>query len=498
MSICSILALAVDSHLGIKTMYYNFTDLGGRTFREQSLIFKIENLMDKIEAEEGRYLITGDARSEALYDQTKERLDMSFNELTRYFPKNGQIYNEILEAGALSEQWWRHVEQHETAMHQMHDPLSDSRRVYTDFSNCKKRIMIMAAFRKKMGEINHDLNDQRMQELHHLNQMSSNLAIRNWFLVGIVIVVVGVMEDIALRRLWNLERTRDHLRESEAKLQSTVIHLREATRLKSEFISNVSHEIRTPLNAILGFVQVLQNGTYGPLNEKQKDRLTYVHAGGRHLLSLINDILDLSKAESGKMDLENSSFSIHDLLQNSIDIFEEKARISSIDLVLEPGGNMDPITADKRKIQQIVFNLLSNALKFTPAGGRITVGTRVIDGNGKTSDFPFKSGLDQWELPLDGKIPPDKRFLLIFVRDTGIGIPPSELKNVFEPFRQVDGSHIRNFQGSGLGLSLVKRLAEIHGGTAWAESDGEGKGAAFFFTLPLESQENSSNKQKDS
>lgn len=483
-SILSILALAIYSQWEINKISLHFHELGHRSFRKQYMITKLDKLMDTMVVEEERFLITGNPNFKTSYTKAKGEINDVFRELIRYFPKETQGHKEILEIKDLSTRWQQYIKQHERTMLQRANRMTTAGRAGIDLFRSKETIDIIESLQKKVEQLNFALYVQRMERLKSLGRMNRNLAIRNWLLMGIAIVLVGIMEAIALMRLWKLERTKDYLRENEAKLQATVVELQEATRLKSEFLSNVSHEIRTPLNAILGFVQAMQRETYGPLNDKQKNRLTYVYNGGRHLLSLINDILDLSKVEAGKMDLEITPFSMSDLLQSSLNIFQEKAHYHNIDLLLESDKNMSPITGDKRKIQQIVYNLLSNALKFTPPGGRIALKTTIIADNMKISESCIEVKSKQSQILPNKKIFPGERLLLTSVRDTGIGIPTSELENIFEPFRQADGSHIRKFEGSGLGLSLVKRFVELHGGTVWAESSGPEKGSVFFFTLP--------------
>ncbi len=227
-----------------------------------------------------------------------------------------------------------------------------------------------------------------------------------------------------------------------------------ANRHKSEFLANMSHELRTPLNAIIGFSEVLLQGIFGEVNEKQREYLDDVLSSGKHLLSLINDILDLSKIEAGRMELELSTFSLADALESGMTIVQERATRHGITLSTIVPDDLPSIEADERKVKQILYNLLSNAVKFTPDGGRIEVRAGVEDG-----------------------------IVRIDVTDTGIGIAPEDQGKVFEEFQQVGRERSR--EGTGLGLTLTKRFVELHGGRIWVESV-PGTGSTFTFTLPLD------------
>ncbi|MBZ0273589.1 response regulator [bacterium] len=230
-----------------------------------------------------------------------------------------------------------------------------------------------------------------------------------------------------------------------------------ANTAKSEFLANMSHELRTPLNAIIGFSQILMNKDFGPLTEKQDRYVQSVHTSGLHLLNLINDILDLAKVESGKMELEPSDVNIGELLEGSLIMIREKAhnRGVAVKVDLDPDVAGKRFLADERKLKQIVYNLLSNAAKFTPGGGSITLSATRSDGE-----------------------------LRIHVKDTGIGILPEDQERIFLAFEQVDSSYARQVQGTGLGLTLCRNLVELHGGRIGVESQGEGTGSTFWFTIP--------------
>ncbi len=227
-----------------------------------------------------------------------------------------------------------------------------------------------------------------------------------------------------------------------------------ANKHKSEFLANMSHELRTPLNAIIGFSEVLLERLFGDLNDKQQDYLQDIHSSGRHLLNLINDILDLSKVEAGRMELELSTFDLPSAISNAMSLIRERAQRHEIALSVDLDPQLGEIVADERKLKQILLNLLSNAVKFTPDGGRIEVGARG-----------------------------GEREISISVHDTGIGIAAADQEAVFEEFRQVGRNYTSKQEGTGLGLALTRRFVELHGGTIHVESE-LGKGATFTFKLP--------------
>jgi signal transduction histidine kinase len=231
--------------------------------------------------------------------------------------------------------------------------------------------------------------------------------------------------------------------------------LEAASRHKSEFLANMSHELRTPLNAIIGFSEVLQEEMFGELNPKQMEYVQDIHGSGRHLLSLINDILDLSKVEAGRMELELAPFSLPAALENALTLIRERAARHELSLDLRVDPRVGDLLGDERKVRQVVLNLLSNAVKFTPPGGRVVVAAAPADGMVEVS-----------------------------VSDTGIGIAPEDHEAIFEEFRQVGTDYARKREGTGLGLSLAKRFVELHGGRIWVKSE-VGKGSTFTFTLPV-------------
>ena len=246
-------------------------------------------------------------------------------------------------------------------------------------------------------------------------------------------------------------------------IQDKSRQLEVANRHKSEFLANMSHELRTPLNAIIGFSEVLSEQMFGEVNDKQMEYLHDIHSSGQHLLTLINDVLDLSKIEAGRMELELSCFDLGLLLENSLTLVRERAQRNGLALALQVDDGLEEWVADARKVKQVVVNLLSNAVKFTPTGGSVTVRAKRLANGGDT----------QVELS---------------VIDTGVGIAPEEQAMVFEEFRQASGDYLRKAEGTGLGLSLAKRFVELHGGTIRVESQ-PGKGSTFAVTLPLLSLE---------
>jgi CheY-like chemotaxis protein/two-component sensor histidine kinase len=241
----------------------------------------------------------------------------------------------------------------------------------------------------------------------------------------------------------------------------------------------MSHELRTPLNAIIGFSEVLRDGLIGEMTEQQRGFIGNIFSSGEHLLSLINDILDLSKVEAGKMMLDLEAVQVSSLFVNSLSIIKEKAAARQIRLTMDAAEELGSIQADARKIKQIVYNLLSNAVKFTIDGGQVTLRASRVP----RADVGTLSGSRMGRsLPLaDNGF---AEFLQISVIDTGIGISPEGLEQLFKPFSQIDSGLARKFEGTGLGLAMVKLLAELHGGTVAVES-AVGEGSRFTVWLPL-------------
>jgi signal transduction histidine kinase/DNA-binding response OmpR family regulator len=261
-----------------------------------------------------------------------------------------------------------------------------------------------------------------------------------------------------------LEREIAERRRLEREANRAKIKAESATRAKSEFLANMSHELRTPLNSVIGFSEILADGTFGELNEKQRRYVHHVLESGRHLLALINDILDLSKLEAGKMELKPSVVGVGGLLEHSMVMVREKALRHGISLELRGGERLEgvEVRADERKLKQIMYNLLSNAVKFTPERGSVWV-EGWVGGVG--------AGEEPW--------------VEVWVTDTGIGVKGEDRERIFGTFEQIDSSYSRGQEGTGLGLALTRRLVELHGGSIWVESEGEGKGSSFRFRIPV-------------
>ena len=262
-------------------------------------------------------------------------------------------------------------------------------------------------------------------------------------------------------------------------LQEKNVELEHASRMKSEFLATMSHELRTPLNAIIGFSEALKDGLMGQMTDVQHEYVGDIFTSGQHLLSLINDILDLSKVEAGMMALELEPVDLTALLANSLSIVREKAGAQNIQLDLDTGEDLGVPLLDMRKTKQIVYNLLSNAVKFSANGSRVTLRSRrvprdavgVLPGGWPVHSFPLAEN-------------EFSEFLEIRVSDTGIGISRPNMAKLFQPFSQIDSSLARKFEGTGLGLAMVKQLVELHGGTV-ALASAEGQGAHFAAWLPL-------------
>ncbi len=237
-------------------------------------------------------------------------------------------------------------------------------------------------------------------------------------------------------------------------IQDKSRQLEVANKHKSDFLASMSHELRTPLNAIIGFSEALLERLFGDVNAKQEDYLKDIHSSGTHLLSLINDILDLSKVEAGRMELDVSQIDLPTIIAGAMALVRERAMQHRIALGLDIDPRIGPWLADARKVKQILVNLLSNAVKFTPDGGRVDV-TAMLEDDG----------------------------VHVSVRDTGIGIAPEDQAAVFEEFRQVGADYTRKQEGTGLGLALTRKFIELHGGRIRVDS-ALGAGSVFTFTLP--------------
>jgi signal transduction histidine kinase/CheY-like chemotaxis protein len=249
------------------------------------------------------------------------------------------------------------------------------------------------------------------------------------------------------------ERTRE-LERMNQELQEANRQILEADRLKSEFLANMSHELRTPLNSIIGFSKVMLKGIDGPLTEMQRSDLTSIYESGKHLLEIINDLLDISKIEAKKMVLEKEELDVKEVIEDVVSTCEVLTKEKNLEFIVEVDENLPIIEADRTRVRQILFNILSNAIKFTDRGSV----TLKVENRGDE--------------------------ILFCVKDTGIGIKKEDAPLVFEKFRQIDGSPSRKAGGTGLGMPIAKEFVKMHGGRIWFDSV-YGKGTSFYFTLPV-------------
>ena len=263
--------------------------------------------------------------------------------------------------------------------------------------------------------------------------------------------------------------------EEEARLKR---RFEDIIRFRSEFIASMSHELRTPLNSIIGFSELLIDGGAGELNEKQARYVRNVHESGKHLLNLIDDILDISKVDAGKVELRPEEFSLTETLEVALEIIRPQAAKKGLSMRLEMEPGIPIIKADPVRFKQIMYNLLSNAVKFTLEGGQVRVAAHKVSSPQSPVFSKDKTITEDW-----GQKTED--WVQISVADTGLGIRPEDMPKLFKEFTQLDTTLSRGFHGPGLGLSITKRLVELHGGRIWAESEGEGRGTTFTFILPL-------------
>ncbi len=283
------------------------------------------------------------------------------------------------------------------------------------------------------------------------NSQLGNANVSGW------IVLMGVMTISAGAAAWLVERVRVLARlEHEARqdAERARVELEIVSGHKSAFLANMSHELRTPLNAIIGFSDVLEEGMAGDLSDRQREYVADIRTSGRHLLALINDVLDIARVEAGHYELELSRFAMSEVLSSWIRVVTERAESAGVELVLSVAPDVGWIDADERKIRQVVFNLLSNAVKFTPPGGRIELSARSAE--------------DEIE---------------VTVSDTGAGISPEDQVRIFEEFTRAKTPAVGEQEGTGLGLPLAKRFVELHGGSIWVQS-ALGKGSTFGFRIP--------------
>jgi signal transduction histidine kinase len=309
--------------------------------------------------------------------------------------------------------------------------------------------------------------------------LATEFTVRFLASMGVLILITYGYETVRERYRVEVKQKQRLLEEEKAKLLAAKQEAEQASLAKSRFLANMSHELRTPLNAIIGFTELLADRQAGEINPTQQAYLADVLQSSRHLLALISDLLDLAKADAGRMELALGAVDLQGLLDGGLIMVSQKARRQGVVLETKLGGLPATIRADERKLRQVVYNLLSNAVKFTPDGGRVTVSGEILrrekgrwlDHGGDDPPAPFAAGDGPW--------------LKIAVADTGIGIPREDLERIFEPFEQGDGSLTRRFEGTGLGLSLTRKLLALHGGAVWARSPGPKQGATVSFVIPL-------------
>jgi len=311
------------------------------------------------------------------------------------------------------------------------------------------------------------------QDGSHIWLRTSKIPLTNS--TGEVIGILGSYEDITDRK-----QAEEKLQHTNEQLANANAELARATRLKDEFLANMSHELRTPLNAILGMSEGFQEGVFGVINEQQAKAIATIERSGRHLLELINDILDLSKIESGKLELQLSSTPIKGLCDTSLVFIKQMALKKNIRLITDIPAHLGSIQADDRRLRQVLINLLSNAVKFTPEGGTVKLTVWLEEGAGEAEEPAGRNrGTEDINSCLSSQ-PPHINFC---VSDTGIGIASEDIGKLFQPFIQLDSSLNRQYNGTGLGLALVQRITTLHGGSVSVTSQ-VGKGSCFTVRIP--------------
>jgi GAF domain-containing protein/ActR/RegA family two-component response regulator len=272
--------------------------------------------------------------------------------------------------------------------------------------------------------------------------------------------MLAAQAAIAIENARLYDAVQRHAAELEDRVNQRTAELEEALRVKAQFLANMSHELRTPLNVVIGFSELLRDGTAGPLTAKQAGYLSKIHTGGKRLLELVTHLLEIAETDTGPASFRLERLVLRECMDEVLGPLAGIVEAKSLALERALDPNLPVVVADRRKLAQILHHLVTNGIRFTPIGGRVTVSTRRISG-------------------------PKGEEAELAVQDSGIGIRPKDLERIFLPFEQVDGSDTRQYGGAGLGLALVRRLVELHGGCVWAESEGEGRGARFIVRLPL-------------
>ena len=349
------------------------------------------------------------------------------------------------------------------------------------------------ALRKKSQELN-DSNKKLERAYKKLTSIQEQLTLEIEERVEAEKKLQKSCDEIELRvkeGIAELERANERLRQEikqreqmEESLRGAKERAEAADKTKSEFLANMNHEFRTPMNHIIGFTELVCDKHFGELNETQEEYLHDVLHSSKHLFSLIEDLLDLSKGMEGTLTLEPTDINLETVLERALMMFKEKAAQHHIQLSLEADHIPETITADLRKFKQIIYSLLSNAMKFTPQGGKVSLQVRMVNcvlRSGEADLQIIEKESDSDEIGVEQQ----RTCVAISVVDTGIGIKAEDQERIFASFEQADGSSSRKYQGMGMGLTLARKFVDLHKGKLWMESAGAGKGTTFTFVIPV-------------